>query len=172
VDRAIGGEGSSVTLNELGNLGEFISGLAVVVTLVYLAIQIRHNTRVVRSSMHQNMIESTLRIAESVSDTNDVGRIVLHADQDYDELTEVERIRFDAYAERVFNNFESVFYSYRNSMIEEDLWESWESSYLADISRASMRRYWNEERPQHLRDFMDFIDQFYRAHPLSDPRVE
>jgi heme/copper-type cytochrome/quinol oxidase subunit 1 len=147
-----------VTLNELGNLGEFISGLAVVVTLVYLAIQIRHNTRAVRSSMHQDMIESTLRIAESVSDTDDLGRIVLHADDDYDELTEVERIRFDAYAERVFNNFESVFYSYRNSMIEEDLWESWESSYLTDISRTSMRRYWHDERPQHLRVFLYFVD--------------
>ena len=157
-----------MTLNELGNLGEFISGLAVVVTLVYLAVQIRHNTRAVRSSMHQDMIESTLRIAESVSDTDDLGRIVLHADDDYDELTEVERIRFDAYAERVFNNFESVFYSYRNSMIEEDLWESWESSYLTDISRASMRRYWQEERPQHLRDFMDFVEEFYRTHPASD----
>ena len=156
-----------MTLNELGNLGEFISGLAVVVTLVYLAIQIRHNTRAVRSSMHQDMIESTLRIAESVSDTDDLGRIVLHADEGYDELTDVERIRFDAYAERVFNNFESVFYSYRNSMIEEDLWESWESSYLTDISRAAMRRYWQEESPQHLRDFMDFVEEFYRTHPLS-----
>jgi hypothetical protein len=157
-----------VTLNELGNLGEFMSGIAVVVTLVYLALQIRHNTRAVRSSMHQNMIESTLRIAESVSDNESVGRIVLKADEGYDNLSKEERIRFDAYAERVFNNFESVFYSYRNSMIEEDLWESWESSYLSDISRVSMHHYWQEERPQHLRDFMDFVDEFYRTHPAND----
>jgi hypothetical protein len=157
-----------VTLNELGSLGEFISGIAVVVTLIYLAVQIRHNTRAVRSSMHHAMIESTLRIAESVSDTADVGRIVLKADEDFDNLTKEERIRFEAYAERVFNNFESVFYSYRNSMIEEDLWESWESSYLADVSRSAMRRYWQEERPQHLRDFMDFVEEFYRTHPASD----
>ena len=91
-----------MTLNELGSLGEFISGLAVVVTLVYLALQIRHNTRAVRSSMHQDMIESTLRIAESVSDNENVGRIVLKADEDYDNLTKEERIRFEAYAERVF----------------------------------------------------------------------
>jgi hypothetical protein len=157
-----------VTLNELGSLGEFISGLAVVVTLVYLALQIRHNTRAVRSSMHQDMVESTLRIAESVSDNPDVGRIALKADEDYDNLTKEEFIRFEAYAERVFGNFESVFYSYRNSMIEQDLWESWEASYLADISRTSMRRFWNEDRPMHLRDYMDFIDQFYRKNPASE----
>ncbi len=157
-----------MTLSDLGNLGEFIGAIAVVVSLIYLALQIRHNTRAVRSSMHQDMIESTLRIAESVSDNADVGRIVLNADEGYDELTKGERIRFEAYAERVFSNFESVFYSYRNSMIEEDIWESWESSYLTDISRISLRRYWQEQRPQHLRDFMDFIDEFYQTHPLSD----
>jgi len=156
-----------VTLDELGSLGEFISGLAVVVTLVYLALQIRHNTRAVRSSMHQDMVESTLRVAESLSDNADVGRIVIKADEDYDNLTKGELLRFEAYAERVFGNFESVFYSYRNSMIEPDLWDSWKSSYLADISRDAMRRFWQEQRPLHLRDFMDFIDQYYRAHPLS-----
>ncbi len=100
-----------MTLNELGSLGEFISGLAVVVTLVYLALQIRHNTRAVRSSMHQDMVESTLRIAESVSDNPDVGRIVLKANEDYDNLTKEEFVRFEAYAERVCGNFESDFYS-------------------------------------------------------------
>ena len=157
-----------MTLNELGSLGEFISGLAVVVTLIYLALQIRHNTRAVRSSMHQDMVGSTARIAESVSDSPDVGRIVLKADEDYDNLTKEEFIRFEAYAERVFGNFESVFYSYRNSMIEQDLWESWEASYLADISRNAMRRFWHEDRPMHLRDYMDFIDQFYRKNPASE----
>ena len=34
-----------MTLQDLGNLGEFVSAIAVVVTLVYLALQIRHNTR-------------------------------------------------------------------------------------------------------------------------------
>lgn len=52
-------------------------------------------------------------------------------------------------------------------MIEQDLWESWEASYLADISRDSMRRYWHDEHPTHLRDFMDFVDQYYRKHPPS-----
>ena len=83
-----------MTLNELGSLGEFMSGLAVVVTLVYLAIQIRHNTRAVRSSMHQDMVESTLRIAESLSDNENIAGIVLKADEDYGNLTKEELSRF------------------------------------------------------------------------------
>jgi hypothetical protein len=157
-----------MTLIELGSLGEFIGAIGVVASLAYLALQIRHNTRSMRSSMHQDMLESTLRIAESLSDNADVARIVLKAEADYDNLTKEERIRFEAYAERVFGNFESVFYSYRNSMIEEDLWESWKASSLDDLSRGAMRRLWLEQRPTHLRDFMDFIDDFYRTSARGD----
>jgi hypothetical protein len=157
-----------VTLIELGSLGEFIGAIGVVASLAYLALQIRHNTRSVRSSMHQDMVESTLRVAESLSDNADIARIVLKAEADYDHLTDEERIRFEAYAERVFGNFESVFYSYRNSMIEEDLWESWKSSCLDDISREAMRRFWLGQRPPHLRDFMEFVDDYYRTITRGD----
>jgi len=38
-------EGRTVSIIELGALGEFVWAIAVVVTLIYLAIQIRQNTR-------------------------------------------------------------------------------------------------------------------------------
>ena len=34
-----------MTLEDLGNLGEFVGAIGVVVSLVYLALQIRQNTR-------------------------------------------------------------------------------------------------------------------------------
>jgi len=40
-------------LESLGNIGDFVGGLAVVVTLVYLAIQIRHNTTALRAASRQ-----------------------------------------------------------------------------------------------------------------------
>ncbi len=39
-----------MTLSDIGNLGEAISAVAVVASLVYLAIQIRQNTRQMRHS--------------------------------------------------------------------------------------------------------------------------
>jgi len=39
-----------MTISELGSIGELISAVAVVVSLVYLAIQLRQNTKVVRAN--------------------------------------------------------------------------------------------------------------------------
>ena len=42
-------------LDELGNIGDFLGGLAVVVTLVYLALQIRQNTATTRVQTVQHL---------------------------------------------------------------------------------------------------------------------
>ena len=43
-------------LNPLGGIGDFLSGLGVIVTLIYLAIQIRHNTKSARTQSYQAAI--------------------------------------------------------------------------------------------------------------------
>ena len=39
-----------MTLQDLGNIGEFLGSIGVIVTLIYLAIQIRQNTKAARAS--------------------------------------------------------------------------------------------------------------------------
>ncbi len=47
-----------MTIFELGALGEFVGSIAVVGTLIYLAIQIRANTHAVHSAAAQSVHET------------------------------------------------------------------------------------------------------------------
>ena len=40
-----------MSLNDLASIGSFVSGMAVVISLIYLSIQIRQNTRHERAAM-------------------------------------------------------------------------------------------------------------------------
>lgn len=51
-------------LDELGNLGDFVGGLAVVVTLIYLAIQVRQNTATTRVQTVQHLLASDTASAD------------------------------------------------------------------------------------------------------------
>ena len=42
-----------MTIEQLGSLGEFLGSIAVLATLIYLAIQIRQNTKATRAQIHQ-----------------------------------------------------------------------------------------------------------------------
>ncbi len=45
-------------LEDLGNIGDFLGGIGVVVTLAYLAVQIRQNSRSVKVSAAQSVLQS------------------------------------------------------------------------------------------------------------------
>ncbi len=52
-----------MTLSDLANIGSFVSGIAVVVSLIYLALQVRHAQRTQRALMHQARTERVINAA-------------------------------------------------------------------------------------------------------------
>ncbi len=55
-------------LEDLGNLGDFVGGIGVAVTLVYLAIQIRSNTREVEENSRLLGLQAHQSVGERCSD--------------------------------------------------------------------------------------------------------
>ena len=48
-----------MTIQDLGAIGDLLGGIAVVVTLIYLAVQIRQNTKINASLIRQNFYDAT-----------------------------------------------------------------------------------------------------------------
>lgn len=54
---------SQIELSELlGNYGEFVGAIAIVITLVYLAVQLRQNTLMMRASIRQARSDSSVQL--------------------------------------------------------------------------------------------------------------
>ena len=47
-----------MSLQDLGNIGEFIGAVGVVASLIYLALQIRQNTKAVRRTAHISAVDA------------------------------------------------------------------------------------------------------------------
>lgn len=56
-----------MTLDQLGNLGEFFGAIGVVISFVFLAIQIRHNAKATRGTGSGNSTRNTGRVSEESS---------------------------------------------------------------------------------------------------------
>jgi hypothetical protein len=96
-------------LEDLGNLGDFIGGLAVVATLAYLAIQVRQNTTQLRRSADLAAIEAgdlTVRAfsrfrAQIISNT-EVAELYLRGLRDPGALRGSDRLRFNLLVQELF----------------------------------------------------------------------
>ena len=75
-----------MTVQDLGSIGEFVAAIATLATLIYLALQIRQNTKTVRASAHHAMTESATSIAFEFARTENA-QILLKGGRAHGDLT-------------------------------------------------------------------------------------
>ena len=80
-------------ITTLAAWGEFIGGIAVVVTLAYLAFQMRQNTETVRANSVRELTESILSATAALIESENAD-LYLRGARSYSSLTSEEKLRF------------------------------------------------------------------------------
>jgi hypothetical protein len=124
-----------MTLMELGALGEFVGAIAVVVTLVYLAIQIRQNTqamaenrRLALAQTYQMRADALQEMLVRAAESEHIGPIItklatLGYPEDIaalDEITATERGRFRLWQIAQQTHWDNMFYQYQQGYLDEE----------------------------------------------------
>ena len=122
----------------LGNYGEFVGAIAVVATLFYLAVQVRHtkeatdaNTRALEESQKIARTDSYLRRADVMERSatqgalsEELASIVLKARRGaIGELTELERLRLEMWERARMIRVESQFYQWQQGLLDDEYYE-------------------------------------------------
>ena len=125
-----------MTLDILGNLGEFIGAVGVVFSLLLVARQMRlgheqtrRNTRSVRAATFNSMVENSIRLLEHVFRDPELADFVTRAADDPDRLDAGERLRWDSYMTAGFRHFSNLLYQHETGAMEEKMWESYRRSF-------------------------------------------
>ena len=79
-------------LEDLGNLGDFLGGIGVVATMIYLAVQIRRNTQAIQatSSMHE-FLHNWRTMAQSSLENPEILKLHSRGMADFDSLSNPEK---------------------------------------------------------------------------------
>ncbi|MDT8340677.1 MAG: hypothetical protein RQ751_04120 [Longimicrobiales bacterium] len=125
-------------LQALGNLGEFVGALGVVVSLLYLGRQLHQNTRSVRASSFNSMIQNSIRLLEHTFRDGDFATLVVRAEADPASLSAEECVRWDAYMTAVFRHFGNLVYQNRVGALDAQMWES----YRRDLKEHLRSPHW------------------------------
>ena len=80
-------------------VGDFVGAIAIVLTLVYLAVQIRQNTRSGQSAALEGSIERIDDSRKSIYESSEVTAIYNRGLRNYEDLDENELLRLSALQE-------------------------------------------------------------------------
>jgi hypothetical protein len=147
----------------LGNYGEFVGAIAVVITLAYLAIQIRQNTSVTRAASHHAIVEALNRGNLAQAEDGELAQIWVSGTEDRGGLSEVERQRFDMLLLSYFHVFDSLWYSAKIGTVERDLLLSEEKSFVHLMNCAGVYDWWQANPYSYSNEFRSYMEEFRSA---------
>jgi len=143
----------------IGAIGEI---LAVVVSLIYLAVQIRANHKEVRlAAMH----EISVGFRESISTFADpqMAELFTRANLNDDTLTDAETLQLVVGIQRIFRVWEEAHNQYRAGRLDKHTWNTMIKQYSSYLAAPGFQKVWDLRRQYYDDDFRDFVDKLPRT---------
>lgn len=149
-------------------ISETIGAIAVVVTLIYLAIQIRQNTKSIRgstlqantavwSAMFCSMANEDIAIAYALGSAGKA------------EIKTVQYTQFFLVCRAMFVSFENQYYQYRQGLLDESTYQGYQRSISAQLlAFPGFRIWWQQNRDVFSQEFVAYVDELVEETPVAD----
>jgi hypothetical protein len=148
-----------MTIQDLGSLGELIAAVATIITLAYLALQIRQNTVVSRASTVQETARITTTLAQSLYGDPELALLFDRGRQDLTQLSDAERSRFSYIMIAFMRLGQNAHYQFEQGMMDEDVWSGYRERVLQWVAEPGARQWWSENRASYSQTFAAFVDR-------------
>jgi len=155
-------------LEALGNLGDFIGGIAVVVTLVYLATQIRQNTSALRTASRQ-AVSSGYRETNRLRLAPDAARAWAMGLRGFGSLPFAESAMFSTLIADESLFFQEAYALHESGQLDESTYRAYLDWFSAIIATPGGTHWWETAgRPIYTPGMIDAVDARLAAGEVLD----
>ncbi len=152
------------TAQLLGNVGEFIGAIVIVITLMYLALQIRQNTNALHAQSRLALVSAAQ--AELFAGMQHPSIVLIQVKS---KLTSEEHVRLSYWLTALMRVREFAWLQYRHGVVDEIQWRTESLVIQTLLSRRNTRTWWaSVGRRMFPTEFVDFVDDLIRDQPPTD----
>ncbi len=155
-----------MSLDDLGNIGEAIGAVAVVVSLIYLASQIRQNTRAVRAAAVDSSIGHSMDVRKSLYESEGLARIYTAGSIDPDALSAEDLVRFRILYHNILLSFWNIYSQTSLAGLPVETWSAQIPAVQRVLSTAGGKWFWANYRHEFEPSFRDEIARI-SADPIT-----
>ena len=143
----------------MGVIAEIVGAAGVIITLIYVAIQIKQNTATTKSFTHQQLFDSVMEVNCRIADSSELAGLIVKANIDSTTLTAEEQIRLQFLLINWFTLWHSAFLSRKSDGIDERAWGVWDKGLITLLKQyAAVRYIWNELGHVFDNEFRSYVD--------------
>ena len=149
-------------LQEMYYIAEMVVGLAVIISIVFVAIELRQNTRMMRKSTADQRRQHFNWVYETTVTDNDVRAFQLRIDRDWDQLNENERYRAWALGMRTIRSLLDELVAHFDNHLSPNEFRILKWSLEVVCIRPHMRRAFEFLRPAYPEEVHKFYDDLIK----------
>ena len=147
-----------MTLLDLASLGSFISGIAVLASLIFVGFQLRQNTQAVRAEASQAHSQNWQNIVTPIIDNGEVARLWRLGLDSIDDLNDDENVRFLSLVSGIFRFWEGSRLQWRHGQLDNEHWQYVERQIEEVAGASGIKAYWVKRRHWHSTEFAKWYE--------------
>lgn len=141
----------------IGAITEIVGTAAVVVSLLYLAIQLRSQHRESRiASVHE--LNESFRDAITSFQNPELADLFSRAKDDFESLPETERLQFISMVQGIMRVWEDAYHQHREKRLSDRVWNSMVIQFSGYLSLPGVLSVWSIRKMAYSEDFRAFVE--------------
>jgi len=149
------------SLNRLDRLSlviQTLTALAVIFSVIYLAVQVRQNAAATRTNTGLGLYQYVQTQSSWIVTNPDFADVVGRGSVSPDSLARFERAQYSSFQTSVINLWEFGHSSDRAGTVDSDLWASFDASLRPILCQESYAAKWTRDRSGYEVRFRTYID--------------
>ena len=142
----------------LGNYGEFIGAIVVVLTLGYLTLQVRQNTTAIRQQSYNNILERRAAILQSQAEDRDIFELIAQGIEGKS-FDSIDAGRFTFFFINYFSHVQDCYLQFRAGIVEREVWEAEVRIISPAFRRPGLQSWWKVSQQYFVPEFIAALEE-------------
>ena len=148
----------SLTLENVYFIGQTIAAIAVVISLVYVGLQVQQNTNATQMAAAQSTVEMYNTFTSDLCSSSELSDLWRRGLRNFNDLKDTEKVRFSALAGQSMKVFESAHLQWNRGALDDDLWKGLSFASCDVANQPGLKQWWSFRKQWYGDAFQKFVD--------------
>ena len=142
----------------IGAFAELLGAVGVIVSLVYVATQVKHGTTATKLDTAVGVMETTRALTDPLTGSREFSHLVFSALRGEELDHPGDRIHVHAWFFAVLKTVENAHYLFERGALEAEVWKNWEDWWSYWLRMPGFASYWHDRRHVFRESFCTVVD--------------
>lgn len=146
----------------IGAVGEIIGAIAVLLTLLYLAIQVRESSKATRLQTAQSTFHLSFEMVTLLASGQNPEVWSKFRREGWKSLTSSEQVRAGSILISLFTTYDSHYHSFLEGTLSPEIHSSYTSRLRLQLKVPSIREWWEYNKQQYTTSFRNHLEELIK----------